>query len=80
MYAALSAAGYTVDLPESTFYMLPRSPWPDDWAFVEHLAQRGVYCLPGSVVELPGYFRLSLTANEAMIEQAVPILEQAAKV
>jgi hypothetical protein len=24
------------------------------------------------VVELPGYFRISLTANDAMIEQALP--------
>ena len=29
-------------------------------------------CLPGTVVELPGNFRISLTANDTMIEQALP--------
>jgi aspartate aminotransferase len=28
--------------------------------------------LPGAVVELPGYFRISLTANDEMIERALP--------
>ena len=28
--------------------------------------------MPGTMVELPGYFRISLTANDAMIEQALP--------
>ena len=29
--------------------------------------------MPGTMVELPGYFRISLTANDAMIEQALPV-------
>jgi hypothetical protein len=28
--------------------------------------------LPGVLVELPGYFRISLTANDEMIERALP--------
>ena len=28
--------------------------------------------MPGTGVELRGYFRISLTANDAMIEQALP--------
>jgi aspartate aminotransferase len=31
-----------------------------------------VYCLPGSVLEMPGYFRISLTANDDMIERSLP--------
>ena len=27
--------------------------------------------MPGTVLELPGYFRISLTANDAMIEQSL---------
>jgi hypothetical protein len=36
-----------------------------------------VLCLPGSVFEMPGYFRISLTANDEMIERALPGFERA---
>lgn len=72
MVAALGAMGYEVDAPEGTFYLLPKAPQPDDLAFIERLAAHNVFCLPGTVVELPGYFRISLTANDDMIERGLP--------
>ena len=72
MVAALRDIGYDLHVPEATFYLLPRSPLADDLAFIELLAEQNIFCLPGTVVELPGYFRISLTANDAMIEQALP--------
>ncbi len=72
MVVALREMGYNVHVPEGTFYLLPRSPWEDDGAFTELLAEYGVFVLPGSVAEIPGYFRISLTANDAMIERALP--------
>lgn len=69
---SLREMGYSLHLPEGTFYLLVRSPWADDLAFSELLAEYNVFCLPGTVVELPGYFRLSLTANDDMIERALP--------
>jgi aspartate aminotransferase len=72
LIAALRAIGYTTNRPAGTFYLLVRAPWEDDQAFAELLATYGVYCLPGSVCGLPGYLRISLTANEAMIERALP--------
>jgi aspartate aminotransferase len=71
--SALSASGYEVGLPQATFYLLPKVPGGDDLAFVERLAEHGVYVLPGAVVELPGYFRMSLTASDAMVERALPV-------
>jgi aspartate aminotransferase len=73
MVTALTAMGYDVGLPEGTFYLLPKAPDADDLAFTERLAQRDVFVLPGTAVELPGYFRISLTATTDMIEQALPI-------
>jgi aspartate aminotransferase len=64
--------GYQVHAPEGTFYLLPKSPIADDWAFCERLAEYNILCLPGTVVELPGYFRLSLTANDGMISRGLP--------
>lgn len=67
----LQALGYSVHSPEGTFYLLPRSPIADDWAFAEKLVAHKVLVLPGEIVEMPGYFRISLTANDAMIERAL---------
>ena len=64
--------GYEVHVPEGTFYLLPRSPLPDDGLFAEILARNDVFVMPGHLVEMPGYFRLSLTANDEMIERSVP--------
>jgi aspartate aminotransferase len=72
MVAALRDIGYQLHVPEGTFYLLVRSPLADDLAFTELLATHDIFCLPGTVVETPGYFRVSLTANEAMIERALP--------
>lgn len=71
MAAGLVQAGYEVIVPEGTFYMLCRSPIADDVAFSEQLAQHGTFVLPGSNAELPGFVRISLTANDAMVEQGL---------
>jgi len=72
LVGALREAGYEVHSPEGTFYLMPRSPIADDMAFVNMLAKEKVYCLAGAIVEMPGYFRVSLTANDEMIERAIP--------
>jgi len=77
MLAALRAMGYQVRTPEATFYLMPRSPDPDDWAFARMLARDKVLVLPGRVVEMPGYFRISLTGTDAMVERSLPVLERA---
>ena len=68
---AMRAMGYETSLPEGTFYVMARSPIDDDQAFAERLAEHGALVLPGSVVELPGWFRISLTASDAMIESGL---------
>jgi aspartate aminotransferase len=73
----LRAMGYQVHVPEGTFYLTPRSPIGDDWAYAERLARHKILVMPGEIVEMPGYFRLSLTANDRMIERALPGLAAA---
>ncbi|MBW3557021.1 MAG: aminotransferase class I/II-fold pyridoxal phosphate-dependent enzyme [Actinobacteria bacterium] len=72
MVEALRECGYEVHVPEGTFYLLPRCPIPDDAAFTERLAADDVFVLPGHIVELPGYFRISLTASDEMVERSLP--------
>jgi aspartate aminotransferase len=78
MVNALRDMGYEITVPEGAFYLLPRSPIHDDWAFCETLARdHNILVLPGTVIEIPGYFRISLTANDSMIENALPQFEAA---
>jgi aspartate aminotransferase len=77
LVGALRQMGYDLHSPEGTFYLLPRSPVADDWAFARTLAQHHILAMPGTVVEMPGYFRLSITASDAMIDRALPNFEKA---
>ena len=77
MVDALTGIGYEVHKPEGTFYLLPRAPVSDDISFARALADRDVFVLPGSICELPGYFRISLTATEDMIERSLPVFAEA---
>jgi aspartate aminotransferase len=79
MVQGLRSAGYDVHVPEATFYLLPRSPLVDDAAFTEALGEEDVFVLPGHLVELPGYFRISLTATDDMIDLALPRFARAAE-
>jgi aspartate aminotransferase len=72
MVDALTAMGYRVHRPEGTFYLFPRSPLADDEAFARLLAERGILVMPGALFETPGFFRICLTATEAMCEQSLP--------
>jgi aspartate aminotransferase len=66
-----------VTWPEGTFYSMVRSPIADDEAFARILNQRKVLVLPGTIVETPGWFRLSLTASDDMVERGIPAFEAA---
>ncbi|MDQ4021991.1 MAG: aminotransferase class I/II-fold pyridoxal phosphate-dependent enzyme [Actinomycetota bacterium] len=77
MVAVLREQGYELHVPEGTFYLLPRAPLADDRAFCAFLAKEGVAVLPGYVVELPGYFRISLTATDEMVEWSLPVFARA---
>lgn len=77
MVAALREQGYQLHSPEATFYLLLQAPQADDRAFCALLAEQGIAVLPGHVIELPGYFRISLTATDEMVERSLPIFAQA---
>jgi aspartate aminotransferase len=74
---ALRAIGYETDLPEGTFYTMVRSPLEDDVEFARVLRRHRVLVLPGAVVEVPGWFRISLTANDEMVEQGIEGFQRA---
>jgi aspartate aminotransferase len=69
---ALRDLGYEATMPEGTFYVMARSPIDDDVAFCDLLARHRVLVLPGTIVEVPRWFRISLTANDQMVEDGIP--------
>ncbi len=74
---ALREMGYDASTPEGTFYTMARSPIADDVAFGDVLARHRVLVLPGTIVETPGWFRISLTASDEMVDAGIPRFEAA---
>ncbi len=79
MVEALREMGYELHVPEATFYLLVKSPLEDDQAFFRMLAEEHVLVLPGTMLELPGTFRISLTASDEMVERSLPGFARALK-
>ncbi len=73
----LERIGYQMLRPEGAFYVFPRTPMPDDSAFVRMLAAEGVLGVPGVGFGRGGYIRLSLTVPRSTIEKSLPAFERA---
>lgn len=75
--ATLNTAGYDVVPPQGTFYLWVK--WRDGDAERQwnRLADRNVFVMPGSVMNTPDYFRISLTASDSMVERALPVFAEA---
>ena len=70
--ATLESAGYSVLVPEGTFYLWSKWADSDPQRQWNALADRDVFVLPGSMMNAPDYFRISLTASDEMVERALP--------
>src|SRR5690606_8221936 len=68
---ALRRAGHSVLTPEGTFYLWARWRGGDADGQWNALADQGVFVLPGSLMNAPSHFRISLTASDPMVERAV---------
>jgi len=79
LVGALREIGYETTMPESTFYVMAKAPIPDDGVFCELLGRHRVLVLPGGAFEAPGWFRISLTATEEMVERSIQAFAAAFK-
>jgi aspartate aminotransferase len=73
--AALANGGYDVLAPEGAFYLWCRWPKGDPDHLWNALADHDVFVMPGHIMNTPDYFRISLTASDAMIDRAIPAFE-----
>ena len=69
----LEDAGYSPLLPEGTFYLWSRWPHDDPVRAWNDLADHDVFVMPGSIMNAPDHFRMSLTASDEMVERALPV-------
>lgn len=69
---ALTQAGHAVLPPEGTFYLWSKWAGHDPERQWNALADRGVFVLPGTVMNAPDYFRISLTASDEMVARSLP--------
>jgi len=68
----LARSGYTFIRPPGTFYLFPKSPIPDDVAFVRSLQEERILVVPGSGFMGPGYFRIAFCVDDDTIVNAQP--------
>jgi aspartate aminotransferase len=74
---ALQSMGYDAPRPQGAFYVFPRTPIPDDIAFIGLLKQEGILAVPGIGFGRAGYMRLSLTIPRDDIERSLPGFQRA---
>jgi aspartate aminotransferase len=74
---ALNSMGYAAPRPQGSFYVFPKTPIPDDLAFIRLLQTEGILAVPGSGFGRGGYMRLSLTIRLGDMERALPGFERA---
>ncbi len=68
---ALARMGYEAPRPQGTFYVFPRTPIPDDLAFIQVLQEEGILAVPGTGFGRSGHMRLSLTIPKSHIERSL---------
>ena len=68
----LADSGYEFIRPKGAFYIFPRSPLPDDVAFIQALKEENILAVPGRGFGRPGYFRLAFCVPEGAILAAAP--------
>ena len=72
MCNGLLKLGYELLKPSGAFYVFPKTPIPDDAAFIRLLQEDGVLAVPGGGFGRGGYMRLSLTVPMDTIVRSLP--------
>jgi aspartate aminotransferase len=78
-YHHLTAIGFEVVKPEGAFYLFPKSPIPDDVAFINAALKYNLLLVPGSGFAGPGYFRIAYCVAKETIERSLPYFTKLAE-
>ncbi|MBI5904551.1 MAG: pyridoxal phosphate-dependent aminotransferase [Deltaproteobacteria bacterium] len=69
---ALSRAGIDVVPPGGAFYLFPKSPLPDEMAFVAAAREEGILVVPGAGFGRSGHFRVAYCLSPDAVRRSVP--------
>lgn len=72
LYGTLTSLGYHMVKPDGAFYLFPKSPVPDDVAFVRAAQKHNLLIVPGAGFGAPGFFRIAYCVDIKMIERSLP--------
>ena len=75
----ISGLGFEAIKPQGAFYIFPKSPDPDDVAFVKRAQEENILLVPGTGFGGPGHFRISLCCTTETIENSRPGFERLAE-
>jgi aspartate aminotransferase len=75
----LASFGYDFIKPKGAFYLFPRTPIEDDFAFVRKLQEENILTVPGSGFGGPGHIRIAYCVSDETIEKAMPGFERVMK-
>ena len=75
----LADCGYEFSKPGGAFYLFPKTPIPDDVAFVTALQEENILAVPGSGFYGPGHMRIAYCVADRTIENAMPGFERVMK-
>jgi aspartate aminotransferase len=75
----LSRCGYEFVKPKGAFYLFPKTPIPDDVAFVQALQKELILTVPGRGFGSPGFFRIAFCVTDDTIKNAMPGFERVLK-
>ncbi len=76
--AHLTKIGFQLVKPQGAFYLFPKSPIPDDVAFIQAAARHNLLLVPGSGFGSPGYFRIAYCVPKQVIVNSFPAFERVA--
>ena len=79
LFEALIEYGYSCVEPGVTFYMFPRSPEPDSYAFCEKAREKNLMLVPGDIFGCPGHFRIAYCVPTERIIKALPVFRELAE-
>lgn len=79
LYNHLTGIGFKMVKPQGAFYLFPQSPIPDDMAFIQAAVKYNLLLVPGSGFGAPGYFRISYSVADRIIENSLPAFTELAK-
>ena len=71
IYNELIKIGYECVKPDGAFYLFPKSPIEDDSRFVNMLQNSKVLTVPGRGFGLEGYFRISYSVDDWVLEGSI---------